>query len=191
MIRGEHDEDVQRVHVRRSHLLHDAFRAFSKPTFNCSKMLKVTFIGEESVDDGGPRREFFQVHMRECFNKSGLFVGWPSNTVPVHNVEAIANNKFYIVGKMLSTCIIQGGQPPVCFSQGIADYLVYDEIRSKPCLEDIDDYAVRQKLLKVRLFLLVIVCVTLYGKMRQLTNFVARNTDRYILRQSCASSWLL
>ena len=40
----------------------DAFRAFSKPSFNVSKMFKVSFIGEPAtVDDGGPQREFFSL----------------------------------------------------------------------------------------------------------------------------------
>ncbi len=89
-------------------------------------MLKVeSYIGEQSVDDGGPRREFFQLLMRECFSKSGLFRGWPCNTVPAHNVEAVADNKYYIVGKMVSMCIVQGGQPPLCFAEAIADFDVY------------------------------------------------------------------
>ncbi len=78
---------------RRSHIVQDAMCAFAKPSFHTSKMLKVTFIGEISVDDGGPRRELFSVLMRELFNKSSLFTGWPENAVPVHNVRALAENK--------------------------------------------------------------------------------------------------
>ena len=58
MIGGDDEEDFQHVNVRRSHFLQDALRAFSKPQFNCSKMLKITFIGEASIDDGGPCHEF-------------------------------------------------------------------------------------------------------------------------------------
>lgn len=53
------EEDFQRIHIRRSHLFHDAFRAFSQSTFDISKMLRVCFIGDASIDDGGPRRDFF------------------------------------------------------------------------------------------------------------------------------------
>ena len=71
-------------------------RAFSKPLFHTSKLLKVTFIGEPSVDDGGPRRELFTLLMRELFVKSGLFTGWPEHVVPVHNVPALVDNKFLL-----------------------------------------------------------------------------------------------
>ncbi len=61
VLRANDDEDKQRISIRRSHVFKDAARAFSKSTFNVSKLLKVTFVGEQSVDDGGPRRELFQV----------------------------------------------------------------------------------------------------------------------------------
>ena len=129
VIRAAHKEDFQRVSVRRSHLYQDALRAFSKPTFNVGKMLKVCFVGEPAaIDDGGPRREFFSLLTGEIFRTSGLFSGWPEHVVPLHDVHAVANNKFYVVGKMLATCLVQGGEPPVCFAKAIADYIVFDNI---------------------------------------------------------------
>ncbi len=53
--------------VRRSNLRLDTMRAFSRPTFNVSNLLKVIFVGEPSVDDGGPCREFFLLIMKEIF----------------------------------------------------------------------------------------------------------------------------
>lgn len=149
VISGRDEEDRQRVHVRRSNLVKDTIKAFSKPTFDVSKMLKVTFIPEGSVDDGGPRREFFQLAMKECMKTSFLFTGWPENVVPQHNVEAVANNTYFIVGKLIATCIVQGGQPPVCFAKAVADFLIYNEVRSKACLEDIPDCSIRDKLRQV------------------------------------------
>lgn len=143
------DENYQRIHIRRSQLFVDAMRAFSKPTFNASKMLKVVFIGEPSVDDGGPRREFLQLLMRDAFATSGLFAGWPQHVVPLHNVQAVANNKFYVIGKMMAVCLVQGGQPPVCFAPAVADFLVHDEVRCDPSISDIPDYSVQQALQKV------------------------------------------
>ena len=105
--------------------------------------------GEQAVDEGGPRREFFRLLMNEIFTKSGLFSGAPDHVVPLHCVEAVTNNKFSVIGKMLATCLIQGGQAPACFAQAVADFIVYDCIRSPVCLEDIADYEVRSNLEKV------------------------------------------
>lgn len=144
VLRGNDEEDKQRISVRRSHVFEDSVRAFSKPSFNVSKLLKVRFIGEQSVDDGGPRRELFQILMRDAFT-SGLFVGWPCHVVPVHNIQAVSNNVYYVIGKMISTSIVQGGQPPVCFARPVADFLV----KCSPDLQDIPDSTIRQKLTKV------------------------------------------
>ena len=70
------------------------------------------FIGEQSVDDGGPKREFYQLLMKEVFTMSGLFTGWPENVVPIHDIKAVASNKYYIIGKMITACLVHGGQPP-------------------------------------------------------------------------------
>ena len=46
--------------VRRSRILNSTFDAMKRRTFSCHKNLKVEFSGEEAVDEGGPRREFFR-----------------------------------------------------------------------------------------------------------------------------------
>jgi hypothetical protein len=48
-----------RISVRRKSVFKDYLETAKKPWFNGRRMLKVTFIGEPAVDDGGPRREFF------------------------------------------------------------------------------------------------------------------------------------
>jgi hypothetical protein len=45
-----------RIAIRR---LHDYMAARKKKWFNLKGTLKVTFIGEPAVDDGGPKRELF------------------------------------------------------------------------------------------------------------------------------------
>ena len=74
--------------------------------------------------------------MRDAFTTSGLFAGWPQQVVPLHNVPAVASNMFYVVGKMIAVCLVQGGQPPVCFAPAVADFLIYDEVRCDPCISD-------------------------------------------------------
>lgn len=85
----------------------------------------------------GPRREFFQLLMHDIF-KSSLFAGFPGSC------EAVSDNTYYVVGKMIATCIIQGGEVPACFAQAVADYLVMDRVVSPVCLGDIPDYEIRE-----------------------------------------------
>ena len=142
-------EEYQRIHVRRSSIYSDALRQFSKFSFDASKPLKVIFIGEQAVDEGGPRREFFRLILQEAFSKSGLFAGWPDHVVPLHNIEALSHNKFYVIGKMVATCLVQGGQPPVCFARAVAEFLVNESVETPVCMEDIPDYETRQRLIEV------------------------------------------
>ena len=86
---------------------------FSKKSFD-ENMLKVHFIGEGAVDEGGPRREFFHLLIQEILSKSGFFDGFPERVILLYDVTGIANNTYYIIGKMISTCIIQGGEAPTC-----------------------------------------------------------------------------
>lgn len=142
------DEDVQRVHVRRSHLFSDSLRQFCRKSFDVTKMLQVRFVGEEAVDEGGPRREFFHLLLFEIF-KSSLFCGFPKHVIPRHSVKDVADNTFYYIGKMIATCVIQGGELPLCFSNACADYIVHGRVCSPVCLEDIPDEEVKECLKKV------------------------------------------
>ena len=102
-----------------------------------------------AVDAGGPRREFFHLLVQEIFTKSGLFGGFPDHVVVFHDAVAIANNTYYIMGKMIATCVIQGGEAPACFANAVADYLVYGEVKSPVCLDDIPMVEIRSLLQEV------------------------------------------
>lgn len=142
-------EDMQRIVVRRSHLFSDALRTFSRLSFDPTKYLKVTFVGEPAVDEGGPRRELFRLLIQAATCTSGLFAGLPGHLTPIHCVEALSSNKFYVAGKMLATALIQGGQPPVCFCKPVADFLVFGSIKSAVNLHDIPEYDIIESLKKV------------------------------------------
>ena len=52
-------EITNRISIRRSSAFQDYVAARKKKWFHLKGSLKVTFIGEPAVDEGGPRREFF------------------------------------------------------------------------------------------------------------------------------------
>ena len=54
-------------------------------------------------------------------------------------MEAVASNRFYVTGKLIATCLVQGGQPPACFAIPAAECLTYGEVKCDPSLEDIPD----------------------------------------------------
>ena len=56
------------VEVRRNHLLNDSLKMLSTQSKNFKKQLKIKFQGEEGVDQGGVKKEFFHLLMKELFN---------------------------------------------------------------------------------------------------------------------------
>ena len=148
----------QRVNVRRRELLQDAFRQFKRTSFDVTKMLRITFLGESAVDGGGPCREFFRLLLADLFTVSGLFVGYPSSVTAAHNVVSLENGDFAIAAKVVVTSIVQGGLAPHCFSAAIADFIVYGEVRSPVNLNDIADSDVREKMKKVHIMAYTYFC---------------------------------
>eukprot|EP01135_Chromosphaera_perkinsii_P003479 Nk52_evm5s245 gene=Nk52_evmTU5s245 len=63
--------------VRRNYIIQDALAQISRKSENSSelkKQLRVQFVGEEGVDEGGVQKEFFQLIVREIFDpKYGMF----------------------------------------------------------------------------------------------------------------------
>jgi hypothetical protein len=90
-------EKVNRIDVRRSHIWSDTVEAFTRSTFSSQKWLRVHFVLEEAANEGGPRREFFRLAVRQC-SQSDLFVGQPSCRTMALSVAAIHKKKYLVAG---------------------------------------------------------------------------------------------
>ncbi|KAJ1977816.1 hypothetical protein H4R35_002144 [Dimargaris xerosporica] len=56
------------LEIRRSHIVRDAMCQLTNKTSNeRRKQLKVRFVGEDAIDEGGVQKEFFQLVVREMF----------------------------------------------------------------------------------------------------------------------------
>ena len=81
--------------------------------------------------------------------QSSMFAETSEGLAIVHNTSALNTCKFKTVGKILAAMIFLGGSPPQCFVPAIADFIVYDEVRSVPDIGCVQDYSVRSALIKV------------------------------------------
>ncbi len=62
------------LNIRRDHLIEDTLNEVSKPNVNFEYELKVKFVGEQGVDEGGVRKEFFILLIRQIFDPNyGMF----------------------------------------------------------------------------------------------------------------------
>lgn len=56
------------LEIRRDNILDDALTQLSSKPKSLRKPLKVSFIGEQGIDQGGVKKEFFHVLTEELFN---------------------------------------------------------------------------------------------------------------------------
>lgn len=62
------------VEIKRSNLIESTLDFISKPELNFKKPLKVKFIGEQGIDEGGVKKEFFMLVIRQLFDVDyGMF----------------------------------------------------------------------------------------------------------------------
>ena len=67
-------DEAQRVVVSRRHVWSDTVRKL-KNGFDVNKHIKVSFVRNVAVDEGGPRCEFLTLLMRDIAGNNSLFKG--------------------------------------------------------------------------------------------------------------------
>lgn len=72
---GEMEVPVLIFKIRRQHLLSDSVRELAnKSPEDLRKELRVHFVGEEALDEGGVQKEWFQLVVRQLFDPNfGMF----------------------------------------------------------------------------------------------------------------------
>ena len=79
-----------RITVRRSHVFSDAYKSFL--ALDVTKHIRINFLGESAIDDGGPRREFFMLLMGAIANHGSILDGPPDRRLLRHNADAFKVN---------------------------------------------------------------------------------------------------
>jgi hypothetical protein len=126
MILDEHQERVldtgsaSSILIRRHHEFEDAMKWYQRPDFDVSKAIKVNFPGEMMMDLGGPRRDFFEKLIGGLAN-SGLFEGEEGHLLPSSILKNLLDKSVFQAGRMVASCICQGGPAPRLFHPLIVD----------------------------------------------------------------------
>ena len=141
------EEDEERITVRRSHIWEDTLRALRR-NLDLRKAIKVTFLGEPAIDDGGPCREYLRLLMK-AVSQHSLLTGPPLRKVMVHNTLALQKQYYRYLGEAIVLSVTQGGPGPLCFAQSIVDYLQGGIERVTPRIEDIPNDNIQELLRRV------------------------------------------
>lgn len=82
-------------------------------------IVKVQFIGEPAIDEGGPCKEFFFLVHKHMKQSSSLFTEPPNNRGFVHNAMALQREEYLHYGIILALSVLQGSLGPVMFAAPI------------------------------------------------------------------------
>ena len=140
--------DKVRIVVRRSKILYDFLHRL-RNGLDTSKHIRVTFVGEPAVDEGGPLREYFRLVLKAISTSNSLFCGLDGNRTPNHNVTELKKKTFYDVGVLIALSLVHGGPAPHFFSPAVADYIIYGVQNVRTTIEDVPQPGIRQCLQKV------------------------------------------
>ncbi|XP_054846444.1 probable E3 ubiquitin-protein ligase HERC4 [Eublepharis macularius] len=90
---------ITELHVRRQHLLQDTWVCIrNMETNQFQHFLKVCFIGEPGIDDGGPSQEFFSVLRRElCAPEAQIFQHFEESHLIWFSSQAPAQEDIYVL----------------------------------------------------------------------------------------------
>ena len=141
-------EDRTRITVRRKHLLDDCLHKL-KNGLDLTKYLRIVFVGEPAVDDGGPLREFLYLLLLSLSDNNMVFCGPPTSRVPRHNIVELDKRTYFYIGVIIALSIIHGGPAPQFFSAAVADYIIYGVQSVKAKITDVPEMEVREKIKKV------------------------------------------
>jgi E3 ubiquitin-protein ligase HECTD2 len=119
------------LRVRRDCLVDDSLRQISEAvgagTEELKKGLRVHFTGEEGVDAGGPRKEWFLMIVRDIFDPNhGMFVyDDESHTCYFNPASFETSDQYYLVGALLglaiyNSTILDVALPPFAFRKLLA-----------------------------------------------------------------------
>ncbi|XP_067268633.1 G2/M phase-specific E3 ubiquitin-protein ligase-like [Pseudorasbora parva] len=138
------------VLVSRTKLLQSAKDALSNLNFPWNKIPFVTFDGEQALDCGGPRREFFRILMMEVQRSLGIFEGPSGHLFFTYDQMALEEHKYELAGKLIAWSVAHGGPGLKALDPCLYQLMCTNECR----LEDFDwhlipDADIQDKLKKI------------------------------------------
>lgn len=139
------------LEVNRDSLVEDTLQQIDMKGINLKKPLKIKFIGEEGVDEGGVKKEFFQIIVKKFFESDyEMFVYKEAQRVYWFNPVCKESQYYELLGILLGLAIYNGVNLDVRFPMAL--YKKIQNIRTSfSDLKEFDIYTVQslEKLLEL------------------------------------------
>ena len=85
-----------------------------------SEGMRVTFVSEATVDEGGPTREFFRLVLADLATNNALFNGGEERHIARHNLIELQGDSYLIAGRVIALSLMYGGPAPQFFARPVA-----------------------------------------------------------------------
>lgn len=128
---------VLALKIRREHLIQDTLAEIqSHDPAELKKKLRVQFVGEEGIDEGGLQKELFQLILRQILDaKYGMFTYNEDTRTFWFNSVSTDYDEFKLIGIILGLAIYNGIILDLHFP-----FVIYKKLVGlEPTLDDIDD----------------------------------------------------
>eukprot|EP00009_Paramoeba_aestuarina_P002693 CAMPEP_0201515566 /NCGR_PEP_ID=MMETSP0161_2-20130828/7096_1 /ASSEMBLY_ACC=CAM_ASM_000251 /TAXON_ID=180227 /ORGANISM="Neoparamoeba aestuarina, Strain SoJaBio B1-5/56/2" /LENGTH=342 /DNA_ID=CAMNT_0047912423 /DNA_START=718 /DNA_END=1743 /DNA_ORIENTATION=+ len=125
--------------IRRDLIVDTTIHQLLEKPYDLKKQLKIQFLGEEGIDAGGVKQEFFQLIIREIFNaKYGMFTyNKETNLFWFSPFTFESTQEYHLVGMIIGLAIYNGVILDLHFPP-----VIYKKLMSKPVvfsdLEEVD-----------------------------------------------------
>lgn len=125
------------LEVRRNNLIEDTLNFISNPNINLKKALKVKFVGEQGIDEGGVKKEFFLLLIRQLFDPNySMFTYDEKNRFFWFNPNSFESKiKFELIGIILGLAFFNNVILDIKFPLVIYKKLLH----LKPVLSDLKE----------------------------------------------------
>ena len=90
-------------------------------------------------------REFFRLLWVAVSNDNSLFTGCEGARHLTHNMIALANGEYAVVGRLISMALIYGGSAPHFLSEAVTSY-IFNEKMSERAIDEITDMDAKEKI---------------------------------------------
>lgn len=123
------------IEVRRDNLIEDSLNVLSKKNINFKKELKVKFAGEQGVDAGGVKKEFFQLIVRQIFDPAYSMFNYNEETRTYwFNPDTLESRiKFELIGFILGLALYNSVILDIHFPRVVYKKLLGNEITMEVC----------------------------------------------------------
>ncbi|ORZ03377.1 hypothetical protein BCR43DRAFT_431240 [Syncephalastrum racemosum] len=112
------------LRVRRENLIEDSLRQLAQNELDLKKSLRIEFVGEDGVDAGGLRKEWFLLLVRSLFDPQyGMFMYDEDSNLCWFNPSSFENeDQYFLVGVVLglaiyNTTILDVHLPTACYKK--------------------------------------------------------------------------